>query len=434
MMPSRRLLAAIVLWMLASLAIGMAQDLHAIWWVVGAVLLCIVLADACSLRRPPRLRIDRKVPGIWPVEVWGEAILHLANESQRTILLELFDGYPPGWKIDGMPHTTRLAPGTTLELHYQLQPDQRGDSAFTPAHLRTMSRLGLWQRIWRMGPQQPVKVFPDFSRLLGRTLSATDRHVRATGMIRKRQRGEGTDFRQLRDYRRGDSRRTIDWKATARLQKLISRDYQEERDQQIVFLLDAGRRMLARDDGVSHFDHALDAVLTVGFLAQKQGDAIGLMSFGQSTRWLPPTKGRIGLDQLIAGVYDLQPAEAAPDYLAAAEHLLQRLEKRAFVILITNLRDEDDDAMRRVCNLLSSRHLVMCASLREASLDRAASVPVSDFASALRHAAVTHYLEERSESIRRLGISADRLIDVVPKYLGTTLLNRYMDVKRSGRL
>jgi uncharacterized protein (DUF58 family) len=277
-------------------------------------------------------------------------------------------------------------------------------------------------------------VFPDFSRLLSRSLLATDRRSPAAGAIRRRRRGEGTDFRQLREYRQGDSLRVIDWKATARQQRPISREYQEERDQQVVFLLDTGRRMLARDGATSHFDHALNAVLTLGFIAQKQGDAVGLMSFGGSTRWLSPQKGRAGLDRLLSGVYDLQAQEVAPDYTQAASALLRRLSKRAFVVLITNLRDEDDLALRSAFELLSTRHLVLCASLRELALDQALAAPVERFDDALRSSATAHYLQQRDAAIRRLGLSAERLIDITPERLSIALTNRYLQIKESGVL
>jgi uncharacterized protein (DUF58 family) len=358
----------------------------------------------------------------------------LGNEGARPLAIELFDDYPTAWRMEGLPHAARLAPGTFAAVTYRLCPDKRGNAAFGMAHVRVASPMGLWRRVHRMGHDNAVKVFPDFSKLLGRTLAVTDRRVRTSGVIRKRQRGEGTDFRQLREYRQGDSQRAIDWKATARQQKPISREYQEERDQQVVFLLDCGRRMLTKDDGTSHFDHALNAVLTLAFLAQKQGDAVGLMSFGGTSRWLSPCKGRVGLDRLLAGIYDLQAAEVAPDYTDAASALLNKLGKRAFVVLITNLRDEDDQAMRTACELLSTKHLVMCASLREKSLDATIAAPVEHFADALRASAAAHYLQQRQDAIKRFGIRADQLIDIAPHMLSAALVNRYLDVKESGRL
>jgi uncharacterized protein (DUF58 family) len=437
MTPSRRLLQCVAAWALLGFAAGFLPAMGIAWTGMGVVLFLCAGADAwrtIARRQPPAIRIERQVDGVWPVGVWNAVTVTLCNDSAVHLSLELFDDYPAGWDMEGLPHQSRIAPGAFAVITYRLRPDQRGNASFGQPQLRIDSPWALWRRFHRAGQSQVVKVFPDFSRLLGHTLSMTDRRLRSAGMIRKRQRGEGTDFRQLREYRPGDTQRAIDWKATARQQKPISREYQEERDQQIVFLLDCGRRMLARDDGTSHFDHALDAVLTLGFLAQKQGDAVGLMSFGGSPRWIAPCKGRTGLDRLLTGIYDLQPTEIAPDYTEAASALSGRLGKRAFIVLITNLRDEDDQEMRTACKLLSARHLVLCASLREQALDAATLAPVHSFSEALRISAATHYLSQRQEAINRLGLRAGQFVDVTPRKLSSALVNRYLDIKESGRL
>ncbi|MBC7452223.1 MAG: DUF58 domain-containing protein [Massilia sp.] len=433
--PSRTLLAGAGLWAALGLAAGLAPALAPWWQGAGVALLAAACADAWCSRRPPAIRVERELAGVWPVGAWNKVTLRLHNEGARLLPLDLFDDYPAAWAMQGLAYSTRVAPGAYTAVTYRLCPDQRGRAEFGPAHLRVASPLRLWTRMHRIGPTSNIKVFPDFSQLLGHTLSATDRRAPAAGAIRKRRRGEGTDFMQLREYRQGDSMRSIDWKATARRNKPISREYQEERDQQVVFLLDTGRRMQARDDVTTHFDHALNAVLTLGFLAQKQGDAVGLMTFGgESTRWLAPLKGRTGLDRLLAGVYDLQPTERAPDFTQAASELLDRLGKRAFVVIITNLRDEDDTALRAACELISTRHLVMCASLREKILDDARSSEVNTFADALRYSATVHYLQQRRAAIKRLGIRADRLMDITPAQLSLALVNRYLDIKESGQL
>ena len=429
------MLAGAGLWAGLGLAAGFWPALAPWWQGAGVALLAVAGADAWRSRRAPALRVERELAGVWPVGAWNKVTLRLHNEGARLLPLDLFDDYPTAWGMEGLAHSSRIAPGAHAAVTYRLCPDQRGRGEFGPAHLRVASPLRLWTRTHRIGPTSSIKVFPDFSQLLGHTLSATDRRAPAAGAIRKRRRGEGTDFMQLREYRQGDSMRSIDWKATARRNKPISREYQEERDQQVVFLLDTGRRMQARDDVTTHFDHALNAVLTLGFLAQKQGDAVGLMTFGgESTRWLAPLKGRTGLDRLLAGVYDLQPTERAPDFTQAATELLNRLGKRAFVVIITNLRDEDDTALHAACELISTRHLVMCASLREKTLDDARSSQVNTFTDALRYSATVHYLQQRRAAIKRLGIRADRLMDITPAQLSLALVNRYLDIKESGQL
>ena len=434
MTPSRILLYAVLAWALLGAASSRLPDGATLWWAIGLALVIAGMVDAWLSRRPPELRVERAIAGVWPVDVWNAVTLTLHNEGKRKLSIELIDHYPTAWEMEGLPHTIRIAQGDFSAVSYRLRPNRRGNAEFGAAYVRVASPLGLWHRLHRMGAGNSVKVFPDFSKLLGHTLNATDRRAPTAGAIRKRRRGEGTDFQQLREYRQGDSQRSIDWKATARYQKPISREYQEERDQQVVFLLDTGRRMLAQDDTTTHFDHALNAVLTLSFLAQKQGDAVGLMTFGGETRWISPHKGRVGLDRLLGGVYDLYAKEVAPDYTLAASTLLGKLHKRAFVVLITNLRDEDDQAMRTACELLSSKHLVMCASLREKSLDAAIAAPTRKFADALRFSATIQYMQQRHDAIKRLGIRASHLIDITPDNLSMSLVNRYLDIKESGQL
>lgn len=432
--PSRRLIAVLLAWAALGFVAGSWPPLVPVWWAVGAALWVVCALDARRVWPVPALRVQRQAAGVWPVDVWNAVTVSLHNEGKQVLNAELFDAYPTAWSLEGLPHRSRIEPGQVNRVTYRLMPNARGDAQFGQAQLRVTSPWGLWLRLHRLGDTSEVKVFPDFSKLIGHTLSATDRRVRSSGVVRKRQRGEGTDFRQLRDYREGDSLRAIDWKATSRQRKPIVREYQEERDQQVVFLLDTGRRMLARDAQGAHFDHALNAVLTLAFLAQKQGDSVGLLGFGSQTTWVPPHKGRVGLDRLLAGIYHLQPDQAAPDYLAAASALMQRLGKRAFVVLITNVRDEDDQALQTACHLLSSRHLVLCASLRELALDAAQGQPIDGLSDALRSSATALYAQQRQEAIKRLGLRAQDLIDVLPAQLSMALVNRYNDVKESGRL
>lgn len=434
MIPSRLLLWLATAWAALGLLASVWPPAVTVWFGVGLALLLLVLIDALWSWRAPQLLLQRQLAGVWPVSQPGEVTLMLQNADRRALRLTVFDDAPADWQVEGMPYQVRLAPDAIVGVHYTLTPRQRGDARFGRCHVRVASRFGCWWFSHRVGDESAVKVFPDFSRLLGHTLTATDRRISTTGIIRRRRRGEGTDFRQLREYRDGDSQRTIDWKATARARKLISREYQEERDQQVVLLLDTGRRMLAQDGEHNHFDHALDAVLTLALIAQRQGDAVGLMTFGAEQRWLAPQKGRSGLDRLLAGTYDLQPAEVAPDYTLAASRLLGKLSKRAFVVLVTNLRDEDDTAVRSACELLASKHLVMCASMRERALDEAIEKPVEQFPDALRYAASTLYLQQRRQAIRQIGIRSSHLIDVVPALLAQTLTNRYLEIKESGAL
>jgi len=434
MTPSVRLVRLALFWAVLGLAAAILQ-IQGIWGWASLGMLCLLLVDAWRGWKVPDLGLRRTVPRIWSQGRSGEVMLELENPLGRTLSLTVHDHFPSGWSVPLKALPLRLPAGSRLEQAYLAKPSARGKAVFEPALLEIASPFGLWQRRARIGDTQPVKVYPDVVPLLGHgLLGARDPRIGHGGMLRTRRRGEGTDFHQLREYRRGDSLRAIDWKATSRLGKPISREFQEERDQQIVFLLDCGRRMLSVDGDRTHFEHALEALLRLGWVAARQGDAVGVQTFAGSDVWLAPRKGRPGFDQTVTGLHDVHPTDAAPDYLMAAQTLVRRLKRRALIVVLTNLRDEDDDTLRAALGLLGSRHLVLCASLRESLLDEMLQAPVEDFHAALSNASAQVYLQDRARFRRRSGLSAATLIDAVPRELPLLLVDRYLEIKNSARL
>jgi uncharacterized protein (DUF58 family) len=265
-------------------------------------------------------------------------------------------------------------------------------------------------------------------------LLATDNKLSQLGIMKKRRRGEGQDFHQLREYRDGDSMRQIDWKATSRSRKLISREYQDERDQEVIFLLDCGQRMTTKDDDLSHFDHTLNAMLLLSYVALKQGDSVGLATFSGESRWLSPKKGNHTIQHILNTLYDLQPSSESPDYTQAATDLLIKHKKRALVIILTNVRDEDSEDLAPAINLLKKRHLVLLASLREETLDKALQAKVDDLPSAIKISALHRYLQQRHSAFEVLQSNRVLNVDVVPSNMTIELINSYLNIKRSGLL
>ena len=419
---------------LTGVAVSFVSALAPLW--VGLALLLLVIAgvDAVLGLRQPVPDAARRIPASLPLGVAHEVALRVDNRGLRPLRVDVHDHYPPQVFVNDLPHSVRVEPGTWSELHYQIRPHERGEVAFGRIQLRLSSPLGLWQVQRLSGQAQMVRVYPDFARLTGFALMAIDHRLSQLGVLQRRRRGEGMDFHQLREYREGDPQRQIDWKASARMRKLISREYQDERDQQIVLLLDCGRRMSARDDALSHFDHVVNSALLLAYVGLRQGDAVGLLTMSGPERWLSPRKSRATVNIILNSVYDLQPTINASDYHVAALDLMQRVRKRALVVVLSNLRDEDDDSLSPALRLLQSRHLVLFASLRENILTRALASRVDTFDRAITQAAVADYLQSRNRMFNRLEGLGAMCVDVEPEQLPIALVNRYLEIKRSGRL
>jgi uncharacterized protein (DUF58 family) len=427
----------LILWgALAALALAVQlAPLPALLWPGAAALACaLALADFLLGRRPPELGFSRELRHSLPVGVWSPVGLRLENPGGRTLELMVHDHHPAVFDAESLPARLRLPAGRAARLHYRVRPQRRGDAEFAGVELSIRSPLGLWCCRRFLPRPERVKVFPNFREISHYALLATDNHLSRMGVRRRQRRGEGNDFRQLREYRAGDAIRQIDWKATSRSQKLISKEYQDERDQQVLFLLDCGRRMRHEEEGRAHLDQVLNAMLLLAYVAARQGDAVGFMAFGGQRRWYPPRKQGDVVRELLEQLYDLQSTSEAADYLMAAKELLPRQRRRALVILLTNSRDEDGEELRQAVQLLAARHLVVLADLRETLLDEALRQRVRDLDGALRFHAVNEYLAERARSHDLLRHHGALTLDLTAPQLPTALVNQYLGIKASGRL
>jgi uncharacterized protein (DUF58 family) len=235
--------------------------------------------------------------------------------------------------------------------------------------------------------------------------------------------------------------RHIDRKATLRLGKPIIREFQDERDQCILLLIDCGRRMRADDRhngvGTSHFDQVLNAVMLLSYVALHEGDAVGALTFGTppgAGKSFAPEKGVHALNALMGELYGVQPTPTHSDYVSAALDLLRRYPKRALVIVITNFRDEDSSELGYALRLLRSRHLVMLASLRERIVGELISQPLVSAEAVLDIASAHLYEQSRRDAFNRLADRGSLMIDAEPDQLGVQLVNRYHAAKRSGMI
>ena len=417
----------------AALQAKLPDTLHSVAWGLLLGLLLLAVLDALRLRRRPTPRVRRHMPGSLALGRWGDVRLTLAHDYPQAVTVRVFDHVPDGLGIDNMPQSIELRPGEHSELGYRLRPVRRGHFRFSRCEIHLPSPLGLWSARRFIEADDATRVYPDFARLYGAQLLGVDNWLSQLGVRQRQRRGMGTEFHQLREFREGDSLRQIDWKATARQRTPIAREYQDERDQQIVFMLDCGRRMRSQDDELSHFDHALNACLLLSYVALRQGDAVGVCTFaGDEPRYLAPVKGTGQLNLLLNAVYDLDTTRRTADYQAAANQLLARQKRRALVIVVTNLRDEDDEALLDAVTRMSRRHRVLVASLREEVLDRLRLYPVHTLPEALAYSGTVDYLNTRDELHDRLRAHGLSVLDTLPSAMGAALVARYQGWKKAG--
>ncbi len=431
MIPRKTLVGLYALVGIVFLAGTWAPSLILAGLALNCVLTVVAIVDYSRTVRPERIEALREVSEVLSVGVPNLVTLRLVNRSPRPLRVEVTDEPPDPSRVEGLPFRCELIPQREVEASYHLHPLKRGPQRFPRIHFRYPSPYGLWTRTVGRPLVSEVRIYPDIRTVRRFDLLARRNRLSEMGLKLWRLKGREGEFERLREYRLGDEIRHIDWRATAKNNKLISREFTTERNQNIVILLDCGRSMLNETDGISHLDRGLNASIILSYIALGQGDNVALVAFSNRVeRYAGPVRGKAAVQSLIRQTYDLEARLEASDYALACEDLLRRQKKRALVLLITYALDEQHLAtIGRYLKSLTSSHLFLCVLLKDLPLlDLAGRVPGTDV-EAYQVAAATDMLraqERRLSGLRAAGIHAT---EVVPNELAAQVINQYLDVK-----
>jgi len=303
--------------------------------------------------------------------------------------------------------------------------------------------LGLGRHRMQVPLPWEVVVYPPLVSVRLRASVAEALRRRDVGLKAIRRLGEGRLFESLREWVPGDDLRHIDWKATARRAKVITRQYEAERRQQVLLVLDAGRLMTAEvagggpgGSGVSRLDYAVQAALELAYAAAQHDDNVGIMTFADGVQhFVAPERGRAGVRGVMDVLAEVQPKLVEPDYPGAFRYLAARNRKRALTVLFTDVIDRfASDALVANVATLRPRHLPLAVTLRNSELDAAAMQRPATPRDAYRKAAAEELLHAREEALGHMRRAGVLVIDVTPERAAQAVVAKYLDLKRRGTL
>ncbi|MBK8255414.1 MAG: DUF58 domain-containing protein [Polyangiaceae bacterium] len=432
MVPSR----ALVLLALAPLvlAFGMLFDKTLLWPMLAtdAGIVLVAIFDGLLTWRPT-FTVKRHAAQVFSIGRPNPITLEVRSRTFRTLTVEIKDDLFDTAESTDFPISVEVPARTQRVVKYHVTPTKRGAFVLGSLHLRYRSPLGLWIRQVHLPIHTPVRVYPDVTAVRQYELLA--REDRESSMFRtSKRRGGESEFERLREYRRGDEYRSIDWKATARKQKLISREYQLESNQNILFLIDAGRLMTAETGGMSLFDHALNSTLMLAHVAAKGGDNIGLLTFADDVRtYAPPEGGSRAARRIVQAGYNLHPELVETNYEAAYQKVSTLVRKRSLVVLFTQVLDDlSAKAVIRLARGLLPRHLPLFVLFRDADVDALLdpqAATTADEGDLYTSAAAAELVSFRDRIMRELKKQGALVLDVPTSDLTPTLMNRYLEIK-----
>jgi uncharacterized protein (DUF58 family) len=383
---------------------------------------------------PPSLEVLGRGTGVVRPGAFDDPL-----EAARAALAPPLAGDPTGG-CDSVRLPDEVDAEVALPRLYRTS--RRGAFALGDVRLRLRSPLGLVWRQARLAGAQRFEVVPAL-RGLRRTLAlaASERWL-DLGVRRLRRRGAlTTDFESLRDYVHGDDVRLVDWKATARRGQPTVRQFQVERGQELVLVVDCGRRMAATvasgtARGWTKLDHALDAALELAAVALQEGDRVGLAAYDVGLRaWVPPARGSRQLQRLLEAAYELEPRLVESDLARALAEVRVRHRRRALLVVLSDVSDALSAERARAALRAAGGARVVFAALDDPELSTlaAGALPPGPQASPLRAAAL-HLADERRAALQRLEGVGSRVLDALPAEAAGPLLAAWLDARRGAGL
>ncbi|MFK8183050.1 MAG: DUF58 domain-containing protein [Phormidesmis sp.] len=348
--------------------------------------------------------------------------------------LLIYDQPPVSFDGPALPLRALIMEKGEQSLTYTVNPKRRGDYAWGDIEVRQRGPWNLAWSSWKIPAAESVAVYPDLIGLRQLTIRLA---LQSTGTLKQQRKlGVGTEFAELREYDIGDDPRFIDWKATARKNQPLVRVLEPEREQTLIILLDRGRLMTAKVNGLTRFDWGLNATLALALAGINRGDRVGIGIFDRTMHtWMPPKRGQPYLRQLIERLTPIQPDLVESDYLGAVTQVVRAQNRRALVVAITDVVDQTASAeLLGALIRLRPRYLPFCVTLRDPQIDKQAASIQPDIAGAYEKAVAIDLIAQRQAALSKLKKSGVMVLDAPANAITDSLVDSYLRIKARAQL
>lgn len=358
--------------------------------------------------------------------------IQVQNRSVRPARIEVRDEPPYRFPASTTFLSATVPARGSTTLRYHLTPLRRGDYRFGYINVRLIGPLGLIVRQWAVkGSPAAIKVYPNLLEVRKYELLARRNQLAEAGLHAVRILGAGTEFERLRDYQKDDDFRKINWKATARRMKPITMEFETERSQNVMIMLDVGRHMMPPVGPLRKVDYAVNTSLMLGYISALRGDRVGILTFADKViRYIQPRSGRGQFYTLLDALYNVESYPVEPDYAEAFQYLALRNRRRSLVVVFTDVQDAVSS--RSLINYLvqlSPHHLPVCVTMSDPNILRLAEQTPTNSATTYQKAVAQNLLNERREVLEILNRHGAITLDVPADKLTVSVINTYLEIK-----
>lgn len=430
--PRPRLLALALVALVPLAFAGTSPLFIALSALLGLAALGLAAVDVRATPRPSSLRVRRVAEPQLSIGVPNRVDLCIGNPYTRPLRVTVRDDVPAGVDVDRRYAECDLAAAAEATVTYAARPRHRGTFRFGDVHLRIRGPLDLVDRQGSVAASAEAHVYPDLREIRRYEVSLRRGLAYDAGQRRARVAGGGGVFERLREHVPDDDPRAISWKATAKRGRPISVEYETERQQRVLILLDAGRMMSSTAAGLTKLDHAVNTALMLAYVATAKGDEVGLLGFADEVRsYVVPRRGRKQFLRITEELRRIEASTVEPDPQRAFEFLRARAARRSLAVLFTDLVSEDASrALVAAVTRLAGNNVVLCCVLADPHLAEVAARAPATSQELYERVVAQTVLEARAKALATLRQHGVHVVDVPAERLTVATIQRYLELKK----
>lgn len=405
------------------------------WWslvlTIDGALLVWAIFDLPTIPRLDLIEVTRTIARVASLGKPQSSEVQIDNRGRRKLHLLLTEDASVGLEILPGNQRCRLGPQQRAKLEFKLTATRRGAYPLEHIYARIFSWSGLWCRQHAFPCKGELHVYPDIQQIAKYALLARTNRLNLIGVRRTKKAGQENDFERLRDYLPDDNYKHIDWRSTARRQKMTVKQFQTDQSQRVIFMLDCGRMMTNEYERLSLLDYAFNSILMLSYVALEQGDSVGLLCFSDHVhKYVPPSGGKRQMNRLLHAGFDQFPRLVQSRFDDAFLYLSAHCRRRSLVVLVTNVIDQvNAQQIHNYMNHLVGTHLPLVVLLRDHRIFQAADNPAPDEEVLFRSAAAGQILTWRHQVLHRMQASGTLTLDLFPDDMTAPMVNQYLDIK-----
>jgi uncharacterized protein (DUF58 family) len=407
------------------------------WTILFSITCFLMLCSLMDLLISPskkQLRVNRKIPAELERGLYYQVELFIENASEFTAIVTIKDGLPQSFQRP-FPLGGKVDAGMIKRFTYETAAPIRGEYEADRLFLRYRSKWGLWAKQLALPIGDKIKVIPDMTETK-QYLENAQKFLSYEGVHIRRQKSGVGEFAKIRSYVVGDDPRKINWRQTAKLQTVMTNEYEPEHGKYITIMIDCGRMMGAELKKGNRLERSLEAALTVTAAALQKGDHVAVLAFSKNVKlFIPPAKGMAHMQTILKSIYNIQVDAAESNYAEVFQYLQLVQKKRSLILLFSDVRSFlNEEGALIYLKRIRQRHLFFMIGVEDETIQlRAEAAPMNIEENMVKSVAQQQLLVKKREKAKweKNGLL---LMEAREERLATAAVSYYIETINKGLL